>query len=57
MTLNLDMRKAYSHVEWGFLEVIMLKIGFNSECVALIMRCISSVTYSMNVNGIRSSPL
>jgi hypothetical protein len=45
------MSKAYDRVEWNFLEQMLLKIGFAQEWVQLIMRCISSVTYRIKVNG------
>jgi hypothetical protein len=45
------MSKAYDRVEWNFLEQMLLKIGFAQEWVQLIMRCISSQTYRIKVNG------
>ena len=34
-----------------FLEKILLKMGFQASWVALIMECISTVSYSILVNG------
>lgn len=36
--LKLDMSKAYDRVEYGFLEVVMLRSGFHANWVNLIMR-------------------
>ncbi|GMI86859.1 hypothetical protein HRI_002355200 [Hibiscus trionum] len=49
--LKLDMAKAYDRLNWDFLEKVMLQMGFDSGWVSLILRCISSVTYSVNFNG------
>ena len=51
MALKLDMSKAYDRVEWTFLEKIILKLGFQNSWVSLIMECITTVTYSIMVNG------
>ena len=51
MALKLDMSKAYDRVEWVFLEKILLKLGFQNSWVSLIMECITTVTYSIMVNG------
>ena len=51
MFLKLDMSKVYDRVEWVFLEKILLKMGFQDSWVALIMECITTVTYSILVNG------
>lgn len=37
-------------IEWSGLEAIMIKLGFARDCVELIFRCISSVSYSIRVN-------
>ena len=51
MALKLDMSKAYDRVEWLFLEKILLRMGLQESWVALIMECITTVSYSILVNG------
>ena len=51
MALQLDTSKVYDRVEWSFLEQILLKLGFHEDWVALLMACITIVSYSILVNG------
>ena len=46
-----DMSKTYDRVEWSFLEKIIPKLGFQDSWVALIIECITTVSYSILVNG------
>lgn len=45
------MSKAYDEIELGFLERVMLKIGFNDSCVRIVMSCITSVSFYFKING------
>ena len=44
-------KRAYDRVEWDYLEGIMLKLGFAEAFVDRIMRCVTSVSFSVRVNG------
>lgn len=42
---KIDVSKAYDRLEWGFLESMMEKLGFNETWRDRVMRCINSVSY------------
>ncbi|KAL4378892.1 hypothetical protein GQ457_02G026740 [Hibiscus cannabinus] len=48
---KLDMEKAFDRVEWPFLKVVMLRLGFAQSWVDLIMRCVSSVSSRVRLRG------
>ncbi|OMO86337.1 reverse transcriptase [Corchorus capsularis] len=51
MALKLDLSKAYDRVEWAFLEGMMLRLGFSQQWTSLVMSCVTTVSYSIMVNG------
>ena len=51
MALKLDMRKTYDRVEWVCLQQIMKRLGFHDDWISIVMRCVSSVTYAVRING------
>lgn len=51
IALKLDMSKAYDRLEWIFVEKTLTAMGYPRKMVELIMRCISSISYQILING------
>jgi hypothetical protein len=46
---KLDMAKAY--FDWRFLEGVLVKVGFRSQCIRWVMSCVTTIPYSIRFNG------
>lgn len=57
VALKHDMSKVYDRVEWGFLRAMCSKLGFDKKWIDLAMRCVSTVSYSLLINGFPPTPL
>lgn len=53
--LKIDLQKAYDCLDWGFLRVMLTKIGLKSHAIDWIMSCVENARYSVIINGIPSS--
>jgi hypothetical protein len=51
MFLNMDMEKAFEKMEWDSILAIMQKLGFHSSRLNWIKLCISSSSFSIQING------
>jgi hypothetical protein len=49
--IKLDMAKAYDRLEWVFINNTLKTMGFPSNLVQTIMRCVTSVSFSILING------
>ncbi|KAH0639091.1 hypothetical protein KY285_035677 [Solanum tuberosum] len=47
----MDMKKAYDSLEWSFLESMLWELKFPAVVVRWIMQCVTTVTYSIMING------
>lgn len=51
MALKLDMYKACYRIEWSFVRRMLNALGFPNKWINLTTECISTVTYSIQING------
>jgi hypothetical protein len=49
--LKIDMRKEYDRVEWVYLEVVMLKLGFHPCWVRMTMNLVTTILFQVLLNG------
>ena len=51
VVFKIDFEKAYDCVEWGFLDFVLQKKGFGSVWRKWIRGCLSTVSFSVFING------
>ncbi|XP_071722302.1 uncharacterized protein [Rutidosis leptorrhynchoides] len=52
MAVKLDIKKAYDKFEWPFIEKCLIQLGFPMYIVRPLTKCITSLSYSILVNGV-----
>lgn len=57
LALKLDVSKAYDRVKWDFLKHQIEQIGFSEKWIDWVMMCVSTVVYSINLNGAQVGPI
>ena len=53
--LKIDMSKAYDRVDWTFLKAVLIVMKFETRWIQWIMECVTSVSYTLRVNGTLTS--
>ena len=49
--MKIDMHRAYDKVNRNFLKIVLLSMNFSNTWVNWIMECVTSIQYSLLVNG------
>ena len=51
MEFKIDLEKAYDRLSWEFVEQVLVAFGFSARWINLVIRCISTVTMKLMING------
>ncbi|CAL9014928.1 unnamed protein product, partial [Prunus brigantina] len=51
MVFKIDFEKAYDHVEWRFVDEVMIRKGFGYRCRSWIRGCLETANFSVMING------
>lgn len=54
--IKIDLKKAFNSIEWPFLRSMLLNTGLPEVFVSWIMACVTSVSYSLVINGKPDAP-
>eukprot|EP00253_Pinus_taeda_P033689 PITA_33689 len=52
--LTIDLAKAFDHVSWLYIKMLLMHLGFCHSFITWIMACITSTTFSVLINGYAS---
>ena len=52
--LKIDLSKAYDKVSWTYIHMLLIHLGFEIGFVRWIMCCVTTVSFSVLINGAAS---
>ena len=55
--IKLDFQKVYDRMEWRYLITVLKAFGFSKNFTNLIYQCLSSVQFSLLLNGVNAQAL
>jgi hypothetical protein len=50
LVLKLDLKKAYDNIDWEYLRMILLTVGFGVKLMDWIMCCVTSASFAVLIN-------
>ena len=56
MVVKIDLEKAYDHLEWSFIRMVLTHFGFLENIIKLILSCVSTTSTSLLFNGSKLQP-
>lgn len=51
VAIKIDLEKAYDFLNWDYIKYCLTRFGFHDRQTNIIMNCITSVSFSLLVNG------
>jgi len=51
LVMKLDLKKAYDNIDWEYLRLTLLTVGFGVQLTDWIMCCVSSLIFAVLING------
>lgn len=54
---KLDISKAYDGLEWQFLHAMLTKLGFCTQWINMVMKCVTTVSYAILIQGESTSKI